>query len=81
MANAAIIEEFIKKYRLAQTSKSKDFRITIEEAGDLVAWIAMINSNQSKMDNMTKKLDLIAELLKKLPEPESAPIMNGGGFK
>ena len=80
MANPAIIEEFIKKYRLAQTSKSKDIRITVEEAGELVAWIAMINSNQNKLDVIEKKLNLIIELQNK-PKEDDEPILSGGGFK
>ncbi len=80
--NNSAIENFIKKVRLAETTKSKDIRITIEEARDLVASIALVNSNDSGVNELHKKFD---RLLKKLDEvqtqPNKTPHIDGGGFK
>ena len=81
MSNPAAIDNFIKKYRLAMSSKAKDFRITVEEAGELVACIALINTNQGDLKNLEKKLDLLikqATTVQQTPMPSGH--MDGGTF-
>lgn len=81
MGNTATIETFIKKYRLALSNKSKDIRITIEEAGELVAWIAMINSNQETIQNIDAKITDILKMLQSAPiQQTSDDAMDGGLF-
>jgi translation initiation factor 2B subunit (eIF-2B alpha/beta/delta family) len=84
MANNAALENFIKKYRLAVTNKSKDIRLTVEEAGDLVASIAMINLHDEKLLNVHSKLDTILKALTTVSSQQAKPSddgVDGGSFK
>jgi len=80
MANNATIENFIKKVRLAETTKSKDLRLTIEEARDLVASIALINTGGDAVEQLSKKMDKIIKKIDERPVTLS-PHIDGGGFK
>ena len=81
MTNNAAIENFIKKVRLAQTTKSKDFRLSLEEAIELVNSIALINNQEEHLKGLETKIDGLIRLLKAKPiqEPQTGGI-NGGEF-
>lgn len=81
MANNAAIENFIKKVRLAQTTKSKDIRITIEEAIDLVASIALINTNNDVIADISKQMKSVLKKLNDNTTSNISPHVDGGGFK
>ena len=82
MANNATIENFIKKVRLAETTKSKDIRITIEEARDLVSSIALVGANDTGISELHKKFDrLIRRLDESQQQSNKPPHIDGGGFK
>lgn len=82
--NNAAIENFIKKVRLAQTAKSKDIRITIEEAQDLVASIALINNQSDILLELVEKLNAIMAESKKanqvMRQGSTSDGIDGGGF-
>lgn len=73
--NNAAIENFIKKVRLAQNAKAKDLRLTLEEAQDLIASIAMINNHTDKLSEVVTKLD---DISKSLSQPQSTGKASGG---
>lgn len=83
MANNAALENFIKKYRLAVTNKSKDIRLTVEEAGELVASIALINLNDKNFSTIHEKLDTLAKavITNKSNQKSDTPDLDGGSFK
>jgi len=78
----SVIESFINKFKLAQSSKSKDIRITVEEAGDLINAIASINSDRSEIERLSKKIDALSSHVKNIPlvAPNNGGV-DGGGFK
>lgn len=82
MNNPAAIEAFIQKYRLATSSKAKDFRITVEEAGELVACIATINANQNNIQSIEKKLDALIKQISTVQQtPTQVGPLDGGTFR
>lgn len=81
METNAAIENFIKKYRLALNSKAKDIRITTEEAGDLIASIALIKSDREGIEQLEKALNYLAEQIRVSSTPTSDGVMDGGTFK
>jgi predicted DNA-binding transcriptional regulator YafY len=81
-ANSGAIENFIKKYRLAQNTKSKDFRLTIEEAGDLIAGIALLNNQSELLKELLEKTEEILKESKKVKvEVPRSDGIDGGSFK
>ena len=83
--NSIVIKNFIDKVRLAQSHKSKDIRLTIEEAADLVAWIAMINTNQLDFERIVVGLNSLhmkidKGISKSKSLPDGLPGINGGAF-
>lgn len=81
MTNNAAIENFIKKYRIALKSQSKDIRITVEEAGDIVASIALINSGTESIDRLEKTINLLKQEIQNNSQTVTQPNMDGGQFK
>lgn len=82
--NNAAIENFIKRYRLAVSNKSKDIRLTVEEAADLVASIALINLHDEKLLVIHEKLDNIVKSMSKVQvstESKDSSDLDGGKFK
>lgn len=74
------IKNFIDKVRLANSSKSKDLRLTIEEANDLVSWIAMIQINSESIELLHTKIDKLTKASTPIYN-EQNPKMDGGKFK
>ena len=85
MEDSIAIKNFITKVRLARSSNAKDLRLTMEEAQDLVSWIAMINANQESIETIQKlnqKMDRILNMILSKEEKDlTVPKINGGGFK
>jgi hypothetical protein len=84
MKTNAAIESFIKKYRLALTSKAKDIRITTEEAGDLIASIALIKSDREALEQLKESIDALAKQTQAkiiTSTHDLQPGIDGGGFK
>lgn len=86
MTNNAAIENLIKKYRLAITSKSKDLRFTTEEVGDIVAAIATLNSNTQILEQLHVKLDVVAKSIGNIGKTVQTQSttndgVDGGSFK
>ena len=83
METNAAIENFIKKYRLAISSKAKDIRITTEEAGDLVASIALMKSSNEALKELQRVVtQMHTDLAEKISNSGgSSGSIDGGGFK
>ena len=69
------IEKFLEKLRLANRSRSKDIRLTIEEAQELGTTISQVLVRQSSL------LEEIVELQKRGGDPVINIDMSGGNFK
>lgn len=57
------LEHFIKKFKTAQANNSKDIRLSMQEATDIIALFALINSDYKTLDN---KLNLLIDINTKL---------------
>jgi hypothetical protein len=70
------IDNFSRKLRQAQNSKSTEFRITVSEASDLLSYLA---AQQNDLMTINNRLKEIEQMLKDL---DSGVIkgMDGGGF-
>lgn len=71
------IEGFVKKYRAAVAAKSKDIRISIEEAADIIGAFAVANTS-NKSDQILAQV--LAEL-KNLKSSSGDGSMDGGTFR
>lgn len=72
--SAAILEQFIKKYQTAKNYNSKEIRLTILEAEELTAAIAVL---------LTKSADLsekVIELQSRILEDKNEIEVTGGSF-
>ena len=80
MQNISPIESFIKKYRAAIADRNKDIRISIEEATDIVAAFATINTSGQ---DLNKSLIAIVNEIKGLKSntPTESTSLDGGKFK
>ena len=77
MNNSSItIENFLKKYRSAVAAKSKEIRLSTEEATDVIAAFVMISDDNKILHT---KLDKIVELLSKNQEKPDV-LLSGGKF-
>lgn len=74
------IDNLIKKYRLALSSKAKDFRLTTEEAGELVACIALINTNQNNIQGIEIKIDTLIKQINAQQNQATSGPLDGGKF-
>lgn len=84
MQTNAALENFITKYRLALTSKAKDIRITTEEAGDLVASIALIKSDREGINKLETAINNLASQIQANSDgtlQDTNPGIDGGTFK
>ena len=50
------IESFIKKYRTCISNKNKDIRISIDEATDIIAAFAKINTSNEDLSLLIKSI-------------------------
>ncbi len=78
------IEKFIKKYKLANDSKNKDFRITVEEAFDIISEISSLKSSETSLVEIKTNLKNLENALKtQINKTQSNPNgdIDGGGFK
>lgn len=77
-----VIENFIKKVKLANTSNSKEVRFPITELNDLVASIALLNASSAHQKFLEQKIDSLINTLKTSSTTQAEPpAINGGGFK
>lgn len=75
MANDPLLN-FTKKYRSAINSKSREFRMSVEEAGELLSYIAR---NNIEFQDLSNKIDLILERLNN-NHNSTDDYMDGGRF-
>lgn len=72
--NNDAVNKFLERVRSAQRSRSKEVRLTIEEANEIATNIAQL------LGQSTKLLNDIVELQKNQGSPTNVA-MDGGGFK
>lgn len=78
MENISAIESFIKKYRAAIAAKSKDMRISIDEATDIIAAFATTNTSNTELSKTLKSID--AEIKNLKTQSPSNQNLDGGKF-
>jgi len=74
----SLIESFIKKYRSAVAAKSKDIRISIDEASDIIGAFATVNTSNSEVISLLNQLIKEIQELKANPTPHTG--LDGGSF-
>ena len=78
MTTNSTIDAFIKKYRKARASKSKEIRISIDEATSIIAAFAATNTSNT---DMIKLLTSISKDVKKLSKTTNqSNNLDGGKF-
>lgn len=79
MSTVSPLEMFIKKYKNAIASRSKDIRLSIEEATDVLTAFATINTSN---EDLSKVLLSLKNSIQSLQQDIKSPgIMDGGKFK